>query len=82
MELPQPADRELTAVSERGRHQIVLAAEMLIERTFGDTGARRDVIHRDAQEALPPEQSIGGVENALTRLRPGTPHQGLLQVYR
>ena len=42
----QPAKRELACTSEHFCHQIVLAAEMLIERTLCHVRARRDVVER------------------------------------
>jgi len=49
---------------QRHRHQIVLAGKVLIERTLRDARTRGNIIHRNPQKALAPEQSERGVENA------------------
>jgi ABC-type antimicrobial peptide transport system ATPase subunit len=41
---------------------------MLIHGALGDAGARRNLVHRDPQEALPPEQAVGRIQDAPMRL--------------
>ena len=68
LELFEPLYRELTGLRQRRRHQIVFAAEMLIHGALGDAGASRNLVHRNPQEALPPEQAICRIQDAPMRL--------------
>src|SRR4029079_17938437 len=48
------------------RHELVLAAEVLIERGLRRVGFRQDAVDTDGPHALPVEQPVGGVEEAIT----------------
>ena len=55
----------LVAVVEIGGDQIILALEMVIERTLGDTRLLRDRIDADGADALAIEQAVGRFDDAL-----------------
>src|SRR4029453_18352702 len=50
---------------EVGRHELVLAAEVLIERRLRRVGLRQDAVNPYRPYALLIEQAIGGVEKAV-----------------
>src|SRR5438094_1680566 len=47
------------------RHELVLAAKVLIERRLRRIGLRQDAVDTYGPHALPVEQAIGGVEKAV-----------------
>src|SRR5882757_10704862 len=53
---------------KRCRDQIILAAETLVERPLGEFCPLGDLIHRNPQESLAPEQVIGRVKDKVVRL--------------
>ena len=55
-----------TRRSKVRRHQLVLAAEVLIERRLRRVGLRQHAVDAHGPHALPVEQAIGGVEEAVT----------------
>src|SRR4029453_14561275 len=73
-EVLQPAHCQLAGMGERVRDQVILAAKVLIERTLGDAGACRDLIHRNPEKTLTPEQPVGCVQDALSCLHCRSPH--------
>ena len=50
---------------EHRRQQLVLAREVIVERALRHRSRRRDLVHADAGIALPPEEDVGGIEDAL-----------------
>src|SRR5947208_1603815 len=48
------------------RHELVLAAEVLIERRLRRVRLRQDAVDPHGAHALPIEETIGGVEEAVT----------------
>ena len=51
---------------EVGRHELVLAAEVLIERCLRRVRFRQDAVDAHGSHALTVEEAIGGVEQAVT----------------
>ncbi len=51
---------------EVGRHELVLAAEVLIERRLCRVRFGQDAVDAYGPHALPVEQAIGGVEETVT----------------
>ncbi len=49
-----------------GRHELVLAAEVLVERCLRRVGFRQNAVDAHGPHALPVEQAISGVEEAIT----------------
>ena len=48
------------------RHELVLAAEVLIKRGLRRVGLRQDAVDTHGPHALSVEQAIGGVQEAVT----------------
>src|SRR5215207_5784004 len=73
---PLPEQREigLIAGSKIRRDEIVLALEMIIQRSLGDAGLRRHRIDADAPDAVVVEQRVRRRNNALTRRDAGSCH--------
>jgi hypothetical protein len=61
---------------QRGAEQIVLAAEMVIERALGDTGACGDRIHAYAHVPLSVKQLIGRLQNSFLCTSSWIGHRG------
>src|SRR5437660_12806795 len=61
--------------------ELVLAAEVLIERRLRRVGLRQDTVDTHGSHALLVEQAIGGVEEAITHADCGgfCPFPGLLR---
>ena len=78
---PLPEQREigLIAAGEIGRHQVVLAPEMIIQRPLGDAGLRRHRVDADAADAVIVEQRVRRRDDALTRV--GIPDRAMTRMY-
>lgn len=50
------------------REQFILAAEVVIERAFGELRAFRNIIHGNATIPMSPEELIGRIQDAGSRL--------------
>src|SRR5204863_4437486 len=55
---------ELFPSVQEGDHEIVLPAEMLVERCLGDGGPLDDLVDADAADAPPREELVGAVEDS------------------
>ena len=51
---------------EKGRHELVLAAEVQVERGLRRVGFRQQAVDTHGPHALPVEQAVGGVKEAVT----------------
>src|SRR5205823_12987658 len=47
-------------------HELILAAEVLIERRLRRVGLRQHAVDTHSPHALPVEQAVGGIEEAVT----------------
>ena len=61
-------ERQAMLRFEHRGQQLVLAVEMIVQRSLGDPGRGRDLVHADARVALAAEQHVGRIEDALPGL--------------
>ena len=67
---------------QRGGEQVVLAAEVVVERALGHAGLRGDRLERHAHEAVAIEQRVGRLEDAPPRPLPAFVDRRCRHVYR
>jgi hypothetical protein len=54
---------------------LILAGEMMVERTLGDCGRDRDLIHRDPVVALSAKELVGTFEDTFACVFRGSRHE-------
>lgn len=67
--LHEAPQRRLVARIKVGRDQVVLAAEMIVERPLRNARLLGDLIDADGPNAIAVEQLIGGLDDPAPRLR-------------
>ena len=67
LELDEAERPELLALRQEGEHEVVLGAEMPVERRLRNVRRLDHLVHADGADAAAGEEVVGAVEDALAR---------------